>query len=40
VVRKNITKETGEVRLQDEIRYLFYITNDWASEAGPALTLA
>jgi hypothetical protein len=33
VVRKNITKETGEVRLQDEIRYLFYITNDWASEA-------
>jgi hypothetical protein len=33
VVRKNISKEKGEVRLQDEIRYLFYITNDWASDA-------
>lgn len=33
VVRKNITKEKGEIRLQDEIRYLFYITNDWVSEA-------
>ncbi|HXY78989.1 MAG TPA: IS1380 family transposase [Candidatus Acidoferrales bacterium] len=32
VVRKNITKEKGELRLQDEIRYLFYITNDWVSE--------
>lgn len=28
VVRKNITKEKGEERLFDEIRYLFYITND------------
>jgi hypothetical protein len=28
VVRKNISKEKGEVRLIDEIRYLFYITND------------
>jgi hypothetical protein len=33
VVRKNISKEKGELRLQDEIRYLFYITNDWISEA-------
>ncbi len=33
VVRKNISREKGEVRLQDEIRYLFYITNDWASDA-------
>jgi Transposase DDE domain group 1 len=33
VVRKNISKEKGEVRLQDEIRYLFYISNDWVSEA-------
>jgi hypothetical protein len=33
VVRKNISKEKGEIRLQDEIRYLFYITNDWTSEA-------
>jgi hypothetical protein len=33
VVRKNITKEKGELRLHDEIRYFFYITNDWLSEA-------
>jgi Transposase DDE domain group 1 len=33
VVRKNISKEKGELLLQDEIRYLFYITNDWTSEA-------
>jgi len=32
VVRKNITKEKGELRLLDEIRYFFYITNDWARE--------
>jgi hypothetical protein len=31
VVRKNITKEKGELRLHDEIRYFFYITNDWTS---------
>jgi hypothetical protein len=34
VVRKNITKEKGELRLHDEIRYLFYITNDWIREAN------
>jgi Transposase DDE domain group 1 len=33
VVRKNITKEKGELRLLDEIRYFFYITNDWVLEA-------
>jgi hypothetical protein len=33
VVRKNITKEKGELRLFDEIRYFFYITNDWTSDA-------
>jgi Transposase DDE domain group 1 len=33
VVRKNISKEKGELLLQDEIRYLFYITNDWISDA-------
>jgi hypothetical protein len=33
VVRKNITKEKGELRLHDEIRYFYYITNDWASDA-------
>jgi Transposase DDE domain group 1 len=33
VVRKNITKEKGEILLDDEIRYFFYITNDWDSQA-------
>jgi DDE family transposase len=32
VVRKNISKEKGELRLFDEVRYFFYITNDWLSE--------
>ena len=31
VVRKNISKEQGEVRLIDEIRYFFYISNDLPS---------
>ena len=29
VVRKNLTVEKGESRLFDEVRYFFYITNDW-----------
>lgn len=29
-VRKNITVERGELALFDQIRYFFYITNDWA----------
>jgi len=29
VVRKNLSVEKGEVRLFDEVRYFFYITNDW-----------
>jgi hypothetical protein len=29
VVRKNLTVEKGETRLFDDIRYFFYITNDW-----------
>jgi hypothetical protein len=29
VVRKNISKEKGELRLADEIRYFFFITNEW-----------
>lgn len=33
VVRKNISHEKGEQRLFDEIRYFFYITNDWAAYA-------
>ena len=31
VVRKNISKEKGEQMLIDEVRYFFYITNDWES---------
>jgi hypothetical protein len=31
VIRKNISKETGEARLLDEVRYFFSITNDWES---------
>lgn len=31
VIRKNISKEKGETRLIDEIRYFFYISNDPAS---------
>src|SRR5262249_23767505 len=33
VVRKNITRERGELRLFDEVRYFFFITNDWVREA-------
>ena len=33
VLRKNISHEKGETRLFDEIRYFFYITNDWAVDA-------
>lgn len=31
VVRKNLSVEKGELRLFDEVRYFFYITNDWDS---------
>ncbi len=34
VVRKNISREKGERRLIDEIRYFFYITNDRKSVAS------
>jgi hypothetical protein len=40
VVRKNISKEKGDLRLHDEIRYFFYITNDWVSEADEIVFLA
>jgi hypothetical protein len=33
VLRKNISREKGEARLFDEIRYFFYITNEWKSTA-------
>ena len=35
VVRKNISKEKGEIMLEEEVRHLFYITNDWTSDAHP-----
>jgi len=33
VVRKNISREKGELRLFDKIRHFFYITNDWVADA-------
>jgi hypothetical protein len=39
-VRKNITREKGELRLFDEVRYFFSITNDWASEASEVVFTA
>ena len=32
-LRKRISHEKGQKRLFDEIRYFFYITNDWTSDA-------
>lgn len=34
VVRKNLSVEKGEVVLYDDIRYFFYITNDWMMSAA------
>ena len=34
VVRKNISVEKGEVRLFDEVRYFFYLTNDESAQAA------
>jgi Transposase DDE domain group 1 len=31
IVRKNISREKGELRLFDEVRYFFYLTNDYES---------
>jgi Transposase DDE domain group 1 len=33
ILRKNISREKGDVRLLDEIRYFFYLSNDWLSGA-------
>jgi hypothetical protein len=40
VVKKNISREKGEVRLFDEIRYFFYLTNDEVSEAAEVVFTA
>lgn len=34
VVRKNLTVEKGELRLFDDYRYFFYLTNDWERPAA------
>jgi hypothetical protein len=34
VVRKNLTIEKGELRLFDDYRYFFYLTNDWDRPAA------
>jgi hypothetical protein len=40
VVRKNISKEKGAIMLDDDIRFLFYLTNDWTREAHELVFLA
>jgi Transposase DDE domain group 1 len=40
VVRKNISVEQGDQRLFDEIRYLFYLTNDRTTPAADIVFLA
>jgi hypothetical protein len=40
VLRKNISKEKGELRLFDEVRYCFFITNEWVSEADEVVFCA
>jgi hypothetical protein len=40
VVRKNLTIEKGEMALFDQIRYFFYITNDWTTSPEQIVFLA
>jgi hypothetical protein len=40
VVRKNLSVEKGENRLFDDIRYFFYITNDWVKTAAEIVLFA
>jgi len=40
VLRKNLSVEQGQQRLFDEIRYFFYITNDWTPSAAEIVHLA
>jgi hypothetical protein len=40
VVRKNLTVEKGELALFDDVRYFFFITNDWETSAGDLVLLA
>ena len=40
VVRKNLSVEKGERVLFDDVRYFFYLTNDWVSEADEVVFTA
>jgi hypothetical protein len=40
VLRKNLTVERGELALFDDIRYFFYITNDWMMSAQEVVYFA
>jgi len=40
VVRKNLSVEKGEQVLFDDVRYFFYITNDWTLPAADVVLLA
>src|SRR5262245_2988537 len=40
VVRKNLSVEKGECVLCDDVRYFFYLTNDWVSEADEVVSCA
>jgi len=40
VVRKNLTVEKGDLTLFDDVRYFFYITNDWKTSADDLVFLA
>jgi hypothetical protein len=40
VVRKNLSRQRGEQMLFDEIRYFFYITNEWVKEANEVVFAA
>ena len=40
VLRKNLSIEKGVKRLFDEVRYFFYITNDWEKHAADIVCFA
>jgi len=40
VVRKNLSVEAGEYVLFDDVRYFFYLTNDWEAPADELVFLA
>jgi hypothetical protein len=40
VVRKNVSKAKGQQVLFDDVRYFFYITNDWLSEVHEIVFMA